>query len=370
MMESGFQDQIRQELRGRSAELNNLRSNGQSRKIFIVSKFWHDSLMDFIKEPAANAFDDKESASNIMNNNSTNPPFPGPIDNTSLCLSNGEFDTKKIYKKDFMIVEASIWSRLVEIFSCKSPVARRLSVHPITSCTVVLLDPIILERETSKETRIKTCSADWFVGDIRRPLCVVFRFVYADHTFVSYETNEVIPDTMTIGDYVKKFGNKIRLVEKAQVAEIQQIYSSSKNAKSKNSNNYSKSPFPHNYDTFTQANNISNNYSNNYSNNKSNYSNYSGNSSCSSSYNSTNSGYVSGNSSSNSSCLSSYNNKNLMKLKLTSTLQNLTFQIDEGSEIITVNPNSTKHSSSTYQIKHPNPVGLINNGNTCYFNVL
>ena len=200
-------EEVKSELNSRINELVNLRSTGSSRKVFLVTKCWHDTLLNWLR------------------GESQTPP--GIINNSPLLASNGELDIKKKYKIDFMVVEATIWSKLVETFGCNVIITRRLSIHPTTCCTVVILVPVVLEMMTTKGPKIKTCSADWEVGQIRRPLCAALKFIYSENTFVSYETNDVIPDIMPIGEYAAMYGTKIRLVEKSMLESL------SRNANSK-----------------------------------------------------------------------------------------------------------------------------------------
>lgn len=277
---------IRKELQNRMKELVNLRCDGQSRKINIVPKYWHDSLINWIQD--------------------SSNPVPGPIDNSPLFLYNGEFDVTKVYKKDFMIVDSSIWTYLADIFTCKKPVTRKLSSHPITSCTVVLLSPIVIEIITFKGSIFKTCSADWLLGELRRPLCTALRYVFNEHTFASYDTNEIIDDKMSIGTYSNKYGTKIKLIEKDL-----------NNKNVENAKNFKNS----------NKNSITSNRASKYSH-------------------------------------LTFDSSPATK----STVSKICLNNDPSLSSIINDPTITKYASSTYQIKEPNPVGLINPGNTCFFN--
>lgn len=280
------QDKIRQELKERMKELVNLRCDGQSRKINIVPKYWHDSLINWIQDGSK--------------------PIPGPIDNTSLFLYNGELDVTKIYKKDYMIVDTSIWTFLANIFTCKKPITRKITSHPITGCTVALLSPVVLEIIIDKNSLYKTCSPDWLLGELRRPLCTALRIVFNEHTFVSYETNKIIDDKMKIGDCSKKYGTKVKLIEKD--------LNNKSSEKGKIITNYNKNII-------------------------------------------------------NQSQTSKYSHLTFEASAATKSTVSKTNCNDEPSLSSIINGQvSTKHASSTYQIKEPKPVGLINTGNTCFFN--
>ena len=173
--------------------IQNLRGEGKSRKIYIVAKHWHDELLEW------------------LNGTTDNPP--GRIINAPLMIGN-DLDTTKKYRSDFMIVEESIWGKLVEWFGCDHPLTRRLTIEPLTSCTVVLVKPIVLEMYAQQRVITKTMGDDWQLGHIKRPLCTFLRLISTEHTFATFDTNEPVEDSTRTADYVSRHGTKIRLIRK------------------------------------------------------------------------------------------------------------------------------------------------------------
>ena len=180
--------------------INDLRGQSKSRQIYIVSKHWHDRLMEWVKGET--------------------DELPGPIINAPL-MSGDTFDMTKKYRVDFMIVEGSVWEKLKSFFGCDHEIPRRLTIHPLTSCTVVLTNPIALEMYPLQHNAIrKTMGDDWVLRDIKRPLCHILRLIADEHTFATFDANEPVDDSMKTGEYVARFGTKIRLRRKFSEASV------------------------------------------------------------------------------------------------------------------------------------------------------
>ena len=180
--------------------INDLRGQSKSRQIYIVSKHWHDRLMEWVKGET--------------------DELPGPIINAPL-MSGDTFDMTKKYRLDFMIVEGSVWEKLKSFFGCDHEIPRRLTIHPLTSCTVVLTNPIALEMYPLQHNAIrKTMGDDWVLRDIKRPLCHILRLIAEEHTFATFDANEPVDDSMKTGEYVARFGTKIRLRRKFSEASV------------------------------------------------------------------------------------------------------------------------------------------------------
>jgi ubiquitin C-terminal hydrolase len=131
------------------------------------------------------------------------------IDNSSL-LSRGLLDTSKVFHKDFEAVEEDGWRLLQSFFSCPHPIVSQLSLHPTTSEPAVILDPARLDILTPQGLRVKTVDSIWRLGDLRLPLARRLSLPVHCH-FVHPITGIPVSETLTVGEYVKKSGPRIRL---------------------------------------------------------------------------------------------------------------------------------------------------------------
>ena len=135
---------------------------------------------------------------------------PKEIDVSELLTNAGKLRLDIERKKDYEIVEEPILYLLTGIFTYKNPIIRKLSIHPFLGSSCVLLDPILLEFVTPQGNRAKTAGHDWPLNYLKRHLCIALRIVSSDYNFTSKEL-EVIPDDWTVGQYRDKYGTRIYL---------------------------------------------------------------------------------------------------------------------------------------------------------------
>ncbi|OHT15463.1 Clan CA, family C19, ubiquitin hydrolase-like cysteine peptidase [Tritrichomonas foetus] len=298
-------EQFRFELQKRIDEITNVTPRTQSRNVHIFVKEWHDKLVDWLL------------------NDGRDPP--GPIDNSPLMQDTSNSECREVlsyisHKIDFEIVEAPIGELLLNYFTGGPPIIRRLSIPATHGSSCVLLHPISFEMQTHKGPKYKTCAPDWKLSDLKRYLCLNIRANPTEYHFSVPNSNCVansnVNEMMTVGEYSKLHGNVIRLCKIVSDTPPMSTFGSNFN-----NNNFSNAYGSKNMN----INNHNTNFSNNHNNNN------------------------------------HYGTANL----LTSTMPRQTFT---DSNFHVPHPTISVRSGSVLGVPSPKPVGLVNLGNTCFFN--
>jgi ubiquitin carboxyl-terminal hydrolase 8 len=172
--------------------LQDVISQGHSRKIYLVPKAWYDRLHVWLTY--------------------RNAPRPGVIDNSPLLLA-GHLNPAVVHQKDFELVDGAIWTALVEVFTCPNPIPRRLTIHPVTLACVILLNPVQLEIFTESRGWLhKVCSRDWTFADIRPSLCAFLHVPVTTYFFSDWRSGKPVDDVWEIGHFVERRGPKLKLL--------------------------------------------------------------------------------------------------------------------------------------------------------------
>ena len=186
-------EELRKLLFGIIEEIENLKGKPCSRSILILPFPWYSKFISWIKT------------------NEAMPPKE--VDVTQLLDCNKKLRLDIKWRKDFEIVESRVYRLISGVFIYNEPIFRRLSIHPFTGGSSVLLDPIILEFITEQGVKTKTTGHDWNLCYMKRHICIALKVLNCDHEFQTPD-GQSIPDDWTIGQYRDKYGTKVKLVKK------------------------------------------------------------------------------------------------------------------------------------------------------------
>lgn len=184
-------DKIHEILKRNITELTTINPKSQSRNVALIIKGWHEKLLAWLE--------DKQ-----------NQP-PGPIDNLALMDEQDKLLTSIQYKIDFEVVEIRMWEFLVKYFKGGPEIIRKFSVPATVGGSCVLTHPISLEMMTFKGPKFKTCAPDWKFADLKKFLCINLQVRSNEYQFFVPNANNPVNEVMTVGEYSKLHGNKIRL---------------------------------------------------------------------------------------------------------------------------------------------------------------
>ena len=200
-------------------EIKNIIPKSQSRYVALIIKCWYEKFISF--------YENKQN------------PFPGPIDNLALTDEQGKQLLSSIqYKIDYEVVEIKTWKILKNIFKGGPEFIRKFSVPATTGGSCVLTHPISLEMSYYQLTRYKTCAPDWKFADLKRFLCLNLQLIAKDYQFFPPNVNIPVNEVMTVGEYYKLHGKKVRLCKRIE-ERLNAIKSSCAN---KNANLFSTLP--------------------------------------------------------------------------------------------------------------------------------
>ncbi|EAY14441.1 ubiquitin C-terminal hydrolase, putative [Trichomonas vaginalis G3] len=184
--------ELRQNLSSRLAEIECLLGKSRSRMVMLTPLPWYTKFVNWVRN---------------------NEPIPALEIDCSSLLVNGEFDIKKQWKKDFNVFEEAIWETIKGVFKCTNPIFKRLTVHPATGQSVILVKPIQIEFNTNNGTVAKNLAHDWHLSIMKRPLCLAIRVNSANHDLCN-PNGEPIDDNMTTDQYFQKYGHVVFLKQK------------------------------------------------------------------------------------------------------------------------------------------------------------
>lgn len=184
-------DKIHEFLKKHINDLKIMNPKSQSRNVALVIKGWYERLLAWIE--------DKQ-----------NHP-PGLIDNMPLMDEHDNLLSSIQYKIDYEVVEIPMWNFFVDNFKGGPTIIRKFSIPATIGGSCVLTHPISLEMMTSKGTKFKTCAPDWKLCDLKRFLCLNLQIRPTDYQFFVLNNSNPINEIMTVGEYSKLHGNRIRL---------------------------------------------------------------------------------------------------------------------------------------------------------------
>lgn len=180
--------------------ISNLLPKPQSRDVAIVVKDWYDSLLVWV-------------------DSTTNKMLPTEINN-KILYDGSDLSTSIEYQKDFEIIETQIWQILQKFFGGGPSIIRKLTMPATPGGTSILTHPIFLEMLTHKGIRSKTCGGDWKLCDLKKYLCMNLQVSQTNFQFVTVSShsniNNPVNEIMSVGEYYKIYGNKIKLISNYQ----------------------------------------------------------------------------------------------------------------------------------------------------------
>lgn len=141
---------------------------------------------------------------------------PGPIENT-LLQEMLALDRELVEGRDFEIVESNVYEFLAKMFGGGPQIQRPFLPNPSTHQGDVVLKPIKFRITMDGEEIARTVNPTWTSEEIKMIVAKHVKKDAADLILWNFETNRIIPDSISAKEILAQFGPRLKILQKIKM---------------------------------------------------------------------------------------------------------------------------------------------------------
>lgn len=159
-------------------------------KVVIIEKGWFDSMIKWVTTRGS--------------------PKPGAM-NMNKLKKGTKFKAGLVYQQDYEVIPTKIWSQISSTFNNPQCFERNFVRHPSTLEPTVLFKSFSLSIEINGKIIKKETADDWRLIDIKKQICDLFT-IDSETNFFHNQNKELIDEKLLVSEYIEHYSINQKLI--------------------------------------------------------------------------------------------------------------------------------------------------------------